>query len=408
MWRALSTAEITARVEQGLRENISWHGSNLLGYPASAIDGATFGCEDLAQAWLNVVQENPNHIGCHTLEVDGESAWRGTQAIEREVIQICADLLQGEHEEIDGYVGAGGTESNIQALRELRNLWRRQGASRDEIGVLCSADTHYSVHKAAELMDLPVVTVAVDEATRAMTPAALEGALDVLVARGMRHVAVVLNMGTTMFGSVDDPEPVYAALDKRGLNYLVHVDAAFGGFVLPFTRPSDVRLGFRDARVASVTLDGHKMLGAPYGTGIHLVRRGLLEHTATEAATYVPGGDRTLCGSRSGANAVALWMILARWGFEGRAAFVRGLVERTERLAAALGDLQVEYIMTPGMNMLAIRDSEIPRWVSAKYALVPDDHASPVWRKVIVAEHVTDALLDRFLGDLRALRFPCL
>ena len=48
---------------------------------------------------------------------------------------------------------------------------------------------------------------------------------------------------------------------------------------------------------------------APYGTGIFIARKGLIAYTNT-AAGYVEGDDFTLIGSRSGSNAVAVWMIL--------------------------------------------------------------------------------------------------
>ena len=41
-------------------------------------------------------------------------------------------------------------------------------------------------------------------------------------------------MGTTMFGSVDHPNDYILLLEKHHLNFKMHVDAAYGGFVYPF------------------------------------------------------------------------------------------------------------------------------------------------------------------------------
>ena len=57
------------------------------------------------------------------------------------------------------------------------------------------------------------------------------------------------------------------------------------------------------------------MLQAPYGTGIFLARKGLINYVYTETASYVKGLDATLVGSRSGANAIAVWMILKSHGY---------------------------------------------------------------------------------------------
>ena len=59
------------------------------------------------------------------------------------------------------------------------------------------------------------------------------------------------------------------------------------------------------------------MLQAPYGSGIFLCRKNLIENVLTKEAEYVEGMDLTLCGSRSGANEVATWMILTTYGENG-------------------------------------------------------------------------------------------
>jgi glutamate/tyrosine decarboxylase-like PLP-dependent enzyme len=69
---------------------------------------------------------NPNHIGCHTLG-SSESAFKGTQAMEREVLEMVAcTIFKAEPNQFDGYVAAGGTEANIQALWMYRNIFLKQ------------------------------------------------------------------------------------------------------------------------------------------------------------------------------------------------------------------------------------------------------------------------------------------
>src|SRR5690606_41593469 len=66
--------------------------------------------------------------------------------------------------------------------------------------------------------------------------------------------------------------------------------------------PTDTtsKADFSHPHVSSITLDAHKMLQAPYGTGIFIARKGLMEYTCTREAQYVHGMDNTLSGSRSG------------------------------------------------------------------------------------------------------------
>ena len=79
----------------------------------------------------------------------------------------------------------------------------------------------------------------------------------------------------------------------------------------------DNKLNFSNEFVSSVTLDAHKMAQAPYGTGIFLIRKGLMHYATTAEASYVEGSDCTLIGSRSGANAISIWMILSTYGPHG-------------------------------------------------------------------------------------------
>ena len=77
------------------------------------------------------------------------------------------------------------------------------------------------------------------------------------------------------------------------------------------------KLTFNHPKINSFTLDGHKMLQSPYGTGIYMTRKGFMEYALTEEANYVKGKDYTLIGSRSGANAIAVWMIMRTYGSDG-------------------------------------------------------------------------------------------
>lgn len=404
-WPAIPTHEIQARVRDALAGNTSFDNDTVLGLPASVLDSRVFPPEPtmMSHAWLTVLQSNPNHIGCHTTGAS-EHAFGGTQELERDLLRICAEeILNAEPKGWDGYVASGGTESNIQALWTHRNELRDgQGMDVGKMAILCSEDTHYSIDKAADILGLRLVPLPVGEWDRAIRPEAVQAAAAQFVADGVQAVLVVLNMGTTMFGSVDDPEHVLPALLEAGLTIRVHVDGAFGGFLYPFTAP-DNRLSFADPRIDSFTLDGHKMLQAPYGTGIHLIRAGRIQYASTPSATYVLGADCTLIGSRSGSNAVAVWMILMAYGAEGGKAFCQELCDRTTRLHDALTRLGVRTYRRSDMNIVALRIEDLPKGVMEKHLLVPDRHDhTATWAKVIVMPHVTDAHIDALCNDIAA------
>lgn len=399
-WPALSQADITARVFAALDRNHRYQRDALLGLPGSVLDRQVFPPLPELERYplLATLIDNPNHIGCHTLGTS-EPHFQGTHELEREVVALCAEnLLNAAPDSVDGYVASGGTESNIQALWTFRNALRHQGIDRSRIGILASTDVHYSIPKAADLLDLPLFSVPVDDTSRRMTPDAVRDAAEHARDTGIDHLLVVLSMGTTMFGSIDRPEDVLPTLDAANITTLVHVDAAFGGFIHPLT--SEPLVDFSNPRIVSFTLDAHKMLQAPYGTGIHLIRKGWIDHVRSPSASYVPGLDCTLIGSRSGGNAVAVWIILQTHGRSGGEAFCRSLMERTDRLVAGLRQRRVRFYRHPGMNIVTLRASDVPTETAERFGLVADDTTQPRWWKIVVMDHVTAAHLDAFLHAL--------
>ena len=74
-------------------------------------------------------------------------------------------------------------------------------------------------------------------------------------------IGVVGILGTTYTGELEPIAEICAALDKlqkqKGLDIPVHVDAASGGFVVPFLHPH-ITWDFALPRVASINVSGHK------------------------------------------------------------------------------------------------------------------------------------------------------
>ena len=402
-WKKKTDDELKVRVFEALRQNVNYQAHNVFGVPASQLDEKVFhkDASFLKDApFLSTLMENPNHIGCHTLG-SSEPFFAGTQEIERELIRICAcDILSGEPGMQDGYVASGGTEANIQAIWIYRNLFREEfGAASGEICILCSSDSHYSVDKAANLLSVSLAKVAVQPGTRAVTPQEVAKIVDAQVAAGRRYFIVLANMMTTMFGSVDDFRTYVDVLRDRGLEFRVHVDGAYGGFYYPFAG-GEVALDFSSPEISSVTLDAHKMLQAPYGTGIFLARKGLMQYAVTREASYVEGQDFTLIGSRSGANAIAVWMILMKNGPHGWREKIFVLQRRAQWLCDQLDALGTDYYRHPASNIVTIGSKFVSPALAREYWLVPDNHAEPRWYKIVVMEHVTVEKLEPFVDAL--------
>lgn len=403
-WQKLSKPEIKRRVFEALDQNIDFVKTQPLGIPGSHLDKEVFyqDAPFLKDApFLSTLIHNPNHIGCHTLG-KSEPFFAGTQSIERDLIAICAeDILGAQPNTCDGYVASGGSEANMQAIWIYRNYFLREhGAALDQISILCSSDAHYSMDKAADVMGVAMLKVDVDDATRVADPEDLRAKVRMQTDSGCRYFIVVANMMTTMFGSVDDIDILTAPLDESGVLYKVHVDGAYGGFIYPFTNPANP-LNFANPKVNSVTLDAHKMVQAPYGTGVFLVRKGWMRFANTQSASYVAGEDFTLIGSRSGANAVAVWMILMTYGRFGWEEKMTILLKRTDWLVGELKAMGADYYRGDQSNIVTIRANHLSPEIARRFGLVPDNHNNPSWYKVVVMEHVTIEALQPLVGAMR-------
>ncbi|PBQ33739.1 aspartate aminotransferase family protein [Sphingobacteriaceae bacterium] len=403
-WPKLSTQEIKLKIFEALGKNLNYRSEYILGVPATFLDSEVF-YEDapfLKEApFLSMLIANPNHIGCHTLDHEGEPVFKGTQEIERDLIRICSEEIFGaEQGSCDGYVSSGGTEANIEALWIYRNYYMQEYAAKpEEIVAVYSQDSHYSFPKAANLLGLRSLVFTVDEATREVNIQDLEQKLVKELHRGVNYFIVNINLSTTMFGSVDDIDKITNLLHLLGINYKLHIDAAFGGFIYPFTN-SKSKHNFNNPHVSSITVDGHKMLQAPYGTGIFLVRKNMLQYVCTNEASYVMGKDYTLCGSRSGANAACMWMILHMYGSVGWTVKMHNLLDKTRSLCSALDALLVDYYHNPYLNMISIKSEFISVDIARKYMLVPDNHEEPAWYKIVMMPHVKPGVLDQFISQL--------
>jgi glutamate/tyrosine decarboxylase-like PLP-dependent enzyme len=261
--------------------------------------------------------------------------------------------------------------------------------------------------KAANLLGIAIQKVAVDAANRSLSTEAIDAAVSKAKEKGVKHFIVVANMMTTMYGSVDDVSLYTDTLLATESSFKLHIDGAYGGFYHPFA-DKEHQLDFANKHVSSVTLDAHKMAQAPYGTGIFLARKGMIHYTNTKAG-YVEGDDYTMIGSRSGANAIAVWMILMTHGPYGWFEKVFVLQKRTEWMCKKLADLGIEYYRNEGANIITIRATSLPSEVAHHFGLVPDNHANPMWYKIVVMDHVTVEklmLLVDAIGETEAVFMP--
>ncbi|WP_291786907.1 pyridoxal-dependent decarboxylase [Cecembia sp.] len=406
-WKKRSHEQIKEYIFKALDQNLDYRGDRpILGIPGTYLDTTEFypDAPFLKDApYMSAMVRNPNHIGVHTLgEESVLEVFEGTQKIEKELIKLVAEeIFNGNSNEQDGYVATGGTEANIQAMWIYRNYFQKEYSARlGEIALVYSEDSHYSMPKGGNLLNLSSIILEVDPDSRHIRKESLASQIKKAMDVGVKYFIVIANLSTTMFGSVDDIDMLGDFFTNMNVPFKIHVDAAYGGFIYPFTNPTS-RLTFQNPYLNSITADGHKMLQTPYGTGLFLIRKGYFDYVKTEEAQYIPGKDYTVSGSRSGANAISMWMILQIHGSEGWKYKMETLCDKTERICKKLDRMGVKYFRNPYLNIIAIKASYISKELAHKYYLVANSYEyEPEWYKIVVMPHVKPGTIDSFLMEL--------
>jgi tyrosine decarboxylase / aspartate 1-decarboxylase len=406
-WKKQSHEQLKESIFKSLEQNLDYRGDHpILGVPGTYLDTMEFypDAPFLKDApFMSAMVRNPNHIGVHTLSDKSVlEVFKGTQQVEKDLIKLVAEeIFNGDTNQQDGYVATGGTEANIQAMWIYRNFFQKEyGARIGEIGLVYSQDSHYSMPKGANLLNLTNIILDVDPETREITKESLENKVNTALKDGIKYFIVIANLSTTMFGSVDDIDMLGDYFTNINAPFKIHVDAAYGGFIYPFTNPVS-RFTFQNPYLNSITADGHKMLQTPYGTGLFLIRKGYFDYVKTEEAQYIPGKDYTVSGSRSGANAISMWMILQVHGSEGWKYKMEMLCDQTERICKKLERMGVEYFRNQYLNIIAIKAKYMSKELAHKYYLVADSYEHEAkWYKIVVMPHVKPGTIDRFLMEL--------
>jgi L-2,4-diaminobutyrate decarboxylase len=189
-----------------------------------------------------------------------------SSAVERAFAAKLGPYLGWQGQDHDAIVTHGGSAANLTAILAARNArlagsWKQGVAaaagSRRPANV-CSAESHYSVARAAAIVGLGAdqVLKAPVDGRRRLDPQRLEEVID---RSGLDVFCVVASSCTTSTGAFDPIEPIAELCGRRG--YWLHVDAAHGGGLLLSERHRSLLRGIE--RADSVTWDAHKMMFVP-------------------------------------------------------------------------------------------------------------------------------------------------
>ncbi|HWU21054.1 MAG TPA: glutamate decarboxylase [Nocardioides sp.] len=278
-----------------------------------------------------------------------------TAAIEQRCVAMVADLFHApglsatDPTSATGVSTIGSSEAVMLAGLALKWRWKaRRGSSAGTPNLVLGSNVQVVWEKFCRYFEVEPRYLPMEQGRYVITPDQVVAAVD------ENTIGVVGILGTTFTGELEPIEEICAALDalaaSGGPDVPVHVDAASGGFVVPFLRP-ELAWDFRLPRVASINVSGHKY-GLTYpGIGFVVWREpDCLPEELVFRVSYL-GGDMptfTLNFSRPGNQVVGQYYNFIRLGRSGYTSIMTTLRDTAMWLSARLAEIDGIQVITDG------------------------------------------------------------
>ncbi len=326
--------------------------------------------------------------------------FKGTKMIENEVLKMMGSFLFIENPA--GHIVTGGTEANLMAIRAARNMARdKKGIEKGELIVPKSA--HFSFNKTADMLNLNLIVADLDESYR-IIPDSVEDKIS------ENTIAIVGIAGTTELGMID-PIPELSDIAYENDIHL-HVDAAFGGFSVPFLRELGYDFPVFDFSlkgVRSITVDPHKMGLAPIPAGGILFRNNsYLDAMSVDSPYLTVKHQSTIVGTRLGASSAATFAVMKFLGHEGYAKYAKAALENAYFLAGEVEKLGYDLVVEPELNVVAFNH---PKLEAEELAELLENRgwkvscsSCPKAIRVILMNHIKRQNLIDFVEDLKEIK----
>jgi len=313
----MTPEDILAHLTALRQRDLPTHGGRLFAYVYDpAVDG------------LDVLAGEAHRLASHTNGLD-PMAFPSLLSLENDLVGAAATLLNAPASAV-GNVTSGGTESIILAVKAARDASPAVTSPR----LVMPVTAHPAFAKACAYLRVALDVVPVDPVTLRVDPALVDAAIT------PSTVLVVASAPAYAHGLVDPVASIAAPAAARGIR--CHVDACFGGWVLPYLRRLGVSVpafDFAVDGVTSISVDLHKYAYAPKGVSVLLHRTQQLRAPQYFGYAGWPGYtmvNPVVSSTRSGGPIAAAWATVRYLGDEGYLALAARTLEAVQGLRKAV------------------------------------------------------------------------
>jgi len=314
----------------------------------------------------------------------------GTKEIESRLVEFISDLLHAPKTAV-GQIVSGGTEGNITAIWIAKQL-----TGKNEI--ILPESAHFSFTKMASLMDIKLIEV----------PLTREYHMDITKIRDKIHenTAAILGVaGSTELGTVDPiPELSDICYDEH---LFLHVDAAFGGYVLPFLKELNYdvpEFDFRLKGVNTISIDSHKMGYSAIPLGTLIIRDGTWIDEISVESPYISSKRQAgILGTRSGGPVAAAYAVSKYLGREGYKKLVENCMNITHYTEEKLNEIGLELVTKPTMNVLGVKLKKLSEVANklSEYGWKVNKINRLSCIRIVIMPQITKQSIDEFIPILK-------
>jgi glutamate decarboxylase len=351
---------------------------------------------NLASFVTSWMEPQADRLAAETLDKNliDQDEYPQTEVVHQRVVSMIGRLFHAPaHEQPTGTATIGSSEAIMLAMLAHKRSWQRrrakEGMPADKPNMVMGADVHTCWEKFANYFEVEARVVPMEDGRYTIGAAEVEPLLD------ERTIAVAGLLGTTFTGQMDDLRSINDLLARveteRGWHIPLHIDAASGGFVIPFSKP-ELEWDFRLSQVRSINVSNHKF-GLVYpgmGTVVFRDRSDLPEELVFHI-NYL-GGDMpnySLNFSRPSSSVVLQYFAFLRLGHSGYEEIVANVLAN----AGSLADTE-ETDLVKLSHLLRERG-----WIVPAYTLPPNaEHVSVL--RMVVKENFSRDMVDMLAHDV--------
>jgi tyrosine decarboxylase/aspartate 1-decarboxylase len=310
--------------------------------------------------------------------------------IESEFLTFILNMLNAPKTSM-GLIGSGGTESNITAIWLAKNLTKKKE-------IIVPESAHFSFEKIKSLMDIKLKVIPLNK----------DYIIDVKNLRkniNKDTAAIVGIVGSTELGTIDPIDEINDICFDE--NIFFHIDAAFGGFVIPFLRELGYKVpdfDFNLKNVNSISIDAHKMGYSAIPLGILAIRCEKWLNEISVETPYISSKNQAgLLATRSGGPVAAAYAVTKYLGKNGYKDLVKRCMITTRYTQQKIEDLGLNLVIKPTMNVLGIKLKNpaivVKKLTDLGWKVNKMNRLSAI--RIVLMPHVTKKIIDDFTPDLK-------